>query len=126
MIDLKLEYPFSDGSTYQDILIKNKDVVLISEEEELTQHLGIKLRFINGEWAFDVSKGVRYFGFIFEKGISKNDIDSEFRSVVLSTDDVIEISRFSSNIENRVYALSIDIKTVYGDVTLQENIELGV
>lgn len=126
--DFKLEFPFSDGSIYQDLSIENKDLVIIDNEDELTQYIGIKLRFINGEWSFDITKGVKYFGFIFEKSITKNDIDAEFRNQILSTDGVIEITTFESDIDrsNRVYSLNVVMNTIYGDVTLIDDIELGV
>ena len=52
-------------SQAQDIVIENGDIALVTEGLEVVQAAKIKILHIFGEWVFDYTLGVDWFGIMF-------------------------------------------------------------
>jgi len=88
--------------------------------ESVTQRLNIKLKTFQEEWKFNVDFGVPYFQRIFQKGISKPVVDGIFRQLILDTEDVSRIIRYTSTIDSsREYTATCVVQAVDGtEITL--------
>lgn len=78
--------------------------------DKLTQQLSI----LEGELWYDVNFGLP----LLDKIKNKNEIDTVVLDILLSNDDIQEITSFSSEVINHNYTASIDITTIYGVINL--------
>lgn len=107
-----------DQLTY-DLKIGKQDLSLATESDELAQHLGIRLRFIQGEWFLDTTTGIPFFESIWIKNPDINFVDDVLKSAILETDGVTELIEFESTFDNlqRTYTVTFKANTIYGEVT---------
>ena len=92
--------------TQGDILLTNGKISLT---KNISQKVSILLKTFKGEWFLDDSIGIPYFQTILGKKISKEQIDSIFKSQILSVKEVSKIISFSSTLINRQYQYSFSI-----------------
>lgn len=62
--------------------------------ELVTQRLYIRLNTFLGEWFYNVEVGVPYFEEVLTRRFDKSLVDSLLRSVILETEDVVNIVKF--------------------------------
>ena len=89
----------------------------------VAQAVKTNLMLLQGEWWEDTSKGLPLFQNIL--GQKKNSIDLLVQNQILKTDGVIEIVSFSSTFNNRNYQINCEIKTQFGNTTIQTSIVKG-
>jgi len=119
MKDLKLEIDS------HDLFFNTKgDIVFIENDEYIQQKLKIKLRFFFKEWFLDSTKGVDFYDTIFKKGTSLSTIDTLIKATIAEVEEVIEILSYSSNFVNRKFSVVFNIKTIYGQTTLNEEFNI--
>lgn len=78
-----------------DVLVETNDLVIVSGVDAVLQNLKIRLRTFIGEWAFDTSVGVDYYGVLFVKKPSIPSIEAMIKSVILRTEGVLRITEFN-------------------------------
>jgi hypothetical protein len=105
-----------------DISIENNDLVLIQGSEETAQNLSVNLRTFLGEWFLNTSLGIPWFQEILVKGTSIQQIESIILNAILSTNGVLNVSRFKIELDNKERQLSIDstIQSEEGDIILND------
>lgn len=102
----------------EDINITDNKIVVMKEIlPSLRQRLTIRLKTFNDEWVLNKNAGLPYFQQIYKKGISKDVVDSLFRSFILKTPDVERLISFSSILDgrNRTYTLNFSVATSSGE-----------
>ncbi len=95
----------------------------ISLTKNISQKVSIALKIFKGEWFLDDAIGIPYFQTILGKKISKEQIDSLFKSQILSVEGVSKIISFSSSLVDRKYSYKVSILSNENKVeTLEENL----
>jgi hypothetical protein len=108
-----------------DIEIVDGDFKLTPTEQlSIRQKLIIKLLTYQGEWFLSSEEGLPFFQSILGKNRSKETIDTIYKRAILSTEGVLEIVSFRSNITpQREYVMQFIVRTV--EDTVLEPIELS-
>lgn len=108
-----------------DIEIVDGDFKLTPTEQlSIRQKLIIKLQTYQGEWFLSSEEGIPFFQSIAGKNRSKETIDTIYKRAILSTEGVLEIVSFRSNITpQREYVMQFIVRTV--EDTVLEPIELS-
>lgn len=97
-----------------DILVDNDGDISISNgkislTKNVSQKVSIVLKTFKGEWFLDESIGIPYFQSILGKKLSKEEIDSIFKTQILNVDGVYKILSFSSSLVNKQYQYCVSI-----------------
>lgn len=103
-----------------DIDSSGKIQLLNTVQEDVRQRLDIQHNTWQGEWFLDTSFGVPYRQQILGKGLSKDEIDALYVSIINADEDVINIKSFFSryNPVEREYSLRYEVNTI--DALLRE------
>lgn len=114
-VDLKL-----DPDT-GDLVLVDRDLVLITGAELVRQRLWIALRLFRGEWFLDAEAGVPWFQSILKKGVAKGTVDELLRERILGVTDVNRILTYSSDIDAaaRIISVAFAVDSVYGPVDFE-------
>lgn len=106
-----------------DLLITNFDLSTVDNKEQVTQNLGIRLRFFLGEWFLDVSAGMPYYQSIFQKNPNQINVESVIKSEIINTVGIREILTFASqyNNSNRQFSVQFTALTDEGSVTIEQS-----
>lgn len=104
------------------------DLVLgeeVSDEEEIRQHLKIRLLLIRGEVKWNIDLGVPYLEDVMRKGVPPSRLVSIFRGIILGTPGINEITEgptFDGPDANRLMALTFRANTDVGELDFTENL----
>jgi hypothetical protein len=108
-----------NSPNFGDIDISSKDISLNGDEK---QKVFIRMRTFKGEWFLDQNYGVPYIQIIFQKGTSKENIDTIIKQQIIDCLSVNKIRNFKSNINKNTseYSFSCDISNdiIEGDFIL--------
>lgn len=111
MIDLKLNFETNELS------IKNFDLEIVSGIDFVIQNLYIKLKTFRNEWFLDTTLGI-------DITLNKDllSFDGHIKSLILNTNDVIELTYYESTFDNdeRMFYVKFKCKTSYGETSLIE------
>lgn len=94
-----------------------KNVDFVENEKAVASALIQKLSICKGELWFAINYGLP----LFEKTTSRGIFDSRIALITSKQTGVLEIQSFSSKVEKTNYYASMNIKTLYGDVSLSIN-----
>lgn len=108
MMDFKLDI---DGDLE---IISGKPSVLETIQEAVKQRLQIRLQTFLGEYFLDITQGIPYRQQIFNKGLTKKEVDALFLREISLDPDVIKVLSFSSEQINRRYKLNFEVLTEDG------------
>lgn len=101
-----------------DIVFDNQDNPPVTDEKRLdvAQRLLIKLKTFLGEWFLNTQNGVPYDTVVFGKNKRKGTIDVLFQSLIMEDEDVLEITKFDSTLDNasRHYSLAFRVRVESG------------
>ncbi len=112
-IDLKL----GDG---HDLAIENFDLVVLSNVEQVIQHINIRLKFFLGEWFLDITIGIPYYRDVLIKGFDVGTVEAVFKDQILGTPGVTKISEFDLVLEStRVLTVSFKAVILDEEVTVE-------
>lgn len=127
-IDIKLTNESSGEVTDHDLLIENHDLVLISDEGQLSQYIRIRLWFFYKEWYLDTSRGIRFFEEVLGKQNINNlpRIESLFKEEILNIDGVNSILEFTLVLNRRERKMQINFKvdTDVGEINISQPLEV--
>lgn len=104
-----------------DVAYNKGNVTLIAEpKKRVRQELETTLRTFIGEWFNNLEFGGINRDYIGNVGVSKIEVDSFYRRVILSNPEVIEILSFYSNLDSltRQYNLEFTVRTYVGEVSV--------
>lgn len=126
MIDFKIDL------TTLNLVIENGDFVLVKDNDEIAQSLRIRLNMALGNWFLDNRIGLDFFGIIFNKNSSEDQIRREIRRVITETVGVISILKYTQEIRRlndkgeRKLIFNFTVSTVYDkNITIQENLTIN-
>lgn len=109
-----------------DLIINKGQIKLVSNGDEVVQHVRTRLQFYLEEWFLDLTSGTPYFQKIFTKPVNLVNIESIIKSRILNTDGVSRLIEFKMDYEksNRSLSISFSAETEYGIIT--EEVSLNV
>lgn len=120
-----MDYKLLDGK----LTLVGGDILLTSDYlDSVAQRLYIRLKSNFGKWFLDTTYGVDYYGKVFGKVGNKTRIDLLIKDEIVKEQNVVRITRFQSNIDNRtrtysctftVLLVGIDIEAQYRIITTQ-------
>ncbi len=110
-----------------DIAIGNNKFSIVDQQAEVRQRLIQNLKTFLEEWFLDVNLGLPYLQLIFVKGTPANLISDYFKTEILNTLGVTELTKFDPlNLVAAIRELEVnfEVKTSYGEkaIKIQEGI----
>lgn len=124
-LDFKLAYSTDiSGAKVQDLAVEQKDLVILNDSDELTQHLQILLQFIEEEWFLDTSVGIDYYGKVWVKNPDIAEIDREIKRKVLQEEGVVSFIEYTSdyNASLRSFSVNFRVSTIYSDIVISDTL----
>ena len=115
-VDLKLD------TDTGDLVLVNRDLVLISGADLVRQRLSIALQLFRGEWFLDAEAGVPWFQDILKKGVPPGRVDEILRKAILGVTDVNRIVTYTPAVIDkvtRVITVAFTVDSVYGPVDFE-------
>jgi len=121
MIDIELD------TISNDLVFSGFDFSLVDDTRQIMQNLGIRLRFVLGEWFLDITQGIPYFEFFFIKAPNLIQIESILKEEIVNTRGIVELISFTSNYEarRRIFSVKFSARSISGEALLKE-LELPV
>jgi hypothetical protein len=103
----------------QDISIANGDIELITEGAEVTQSAKIRILHIRGEWVFDYTLGVDWFGIMFSTESSYLQKKAELQRAIAKTPDLRRLLSFDFAVDSIERAAQVDFEadTNFGPIS---------
>ena len=74
------------------------------------QRIAITLSTFKGEFFLNTEFGAPWFQTVFRKGISKNLVDTQLRSVITSVEGVLQLIEYQSVIDSSARSLTVTFK----------------
>ena len=110
-----------------DLIIVDKDLVLINNAERVAQQIKITLLAFLGEWFLDQRFGVPYLESVMIKNPNMVYIRGILRGKILDVPDVKSVDSLSTqiNIKTRTLTVSYEANTAYGLVKRREVLGYG-
>ena len=104
-------------TTDNDIEVVGYAMSLIDGDEAIKQRLIIALQIFKGEWFLDTDLGVPYYQTIFQKGVTKDVVDSILKRKIEDVEGISRIVSFTSTLNNatRDYTCTFVCKTTTND-----------
>lgn len=110
-----------------DLVVKDGDLMIVSNAERVAQQVLITLREWLGEWFLNTSDGVPYLEYILVKNPNENHIRQILTEAIESVDGVTKVTEleFAFNRILRTLSVSYEIDTDYGFITKREVLGYG-
>lgn len=101
-----------------DLVVLDDLIIIPIVEDSTAQRLKIRLLTFKGEWFLNTNFGIPYYQVVFQKRVTKGQVDSIFRVEILSTPDVETIVNFDSIFNNatREYTLTFSCIVTSGEI----------
>lgn len=105
-----------------DLQLINFDLAFADGVDQIAQNLGIRLRFILGEWFLDITAGIPYYEDFFIKAPNQINVESILKNEIINTPGINEITSFVSNYNNvnRTYSVEFTADTDLGPVNISQ------
>lgn len=87
----------------------------------VAQAIKTRIKLLKGEWWENTDEGLPLFQKILgQSGTNENlaIADSLIKERIVDTPDVLSITRFNSNYENRSYSFNCSVSTKYGEIEI--------
>jgi uncharacterized protein YqkB len=98
---------FKIDATTGDLSFDAGHLEMVSGNEAIAQAIRARLRLIQGEWPFDTSVGVDYFGTILVKNYNRNAVEAEITREILDVAGVLALSRIDFVYSNQARTLTV-------------------
>lgn len=114
-----MAYDIALNIASNDLVIKNNDLILIDNAEQVAQQVLITLRFWLGEWFLDTRQGVPYLEYVLIKNPNMSHIRQILTEKIQSVEGVKSIVSLNFDFRRVTHELYIDfeVDTDYGLVT---------
>jgi len=106
-----------------DLFLLNGRIAMVSEGEQVVQHVRTRLQFYLGEWFLDLSAGTPWLQEIFVTPTNLSNIESILKARIALTPELSSIVDFSMAIggpTNRSLRINFEAQTSYGLVSAEE------
>ncbi len=103
----------------QDLVVELGDLALVDEGEEVIQSAKIRILHILGEWVFDYTLGVDWFGVMWATDSSTLQKKTEIQRILVNTPNLRRLLRLDFSVDPIERAAQIDFTadTVFGPVS---------
>ena len=120
-------YDLAMNINTNDLIIQDRDLMIIDNAERVAQQIAIQLRFYLGEWFLDTSEGVPYFEYVLVKNPNLNHVRQVIREAIEKVSDVSKVNYISLNFDeiNRILYVGYEVDTEYGLITRKEVLGYG-
>ncbi|SHI61668.1 hypothetical protein SAMN02745671_01163 [Anaerovibrio lipolyticus DSM 3074] len=120
-------YDLAMNINTNDLILQDRDLMVIDNAERVAQQIVIQLRFFYGEWFLDTSDGVPYFEYVLVKNPNLNHVRQVIREAIEKVPEVSKINYIKLNFDkvNRVLYVSYEVETEYGLITRKEVLGYG-
>ncbi len=110
-VDLKLD-------AAHDLSVEAGDLALVTEDNEVAQHIKTRLLFWQGEWILDFAEGLDWLDRVFTVHTSQEKRDKVIKDVILGTPGVKELISFvfDMDIPNHSAVITFEVTTIYGSI----------
>lgn len=101
-----------------DLVIENDAPVIVTNGDEIAQHVRSVLLICQGEWFLDLAFGTPWFTRVIGQKFSSGQVNITVRDAILSIDGVSEIVDLRSTrptSDNRTVRITVTVKTVTGE-----------
>jgi hypothetical protein len=95
-------------SQSQDLVITNGDLALVTEGLEVTQSAKIRILHILGEWVFDYTLGVDWFGVMFSTSTSTIEKKGEIQKALTGTTGLRRLLSLDFSVDSINRAAQVD------------------
>ena len=114
-----MAYDIALNIASNDLVIKNNDLILIDNAEQVAQQVLITLRFWLGEWFLDTRQGVPYLEYVLIKNPNMSHIRQILTENIKSVEGVKSIVSLDFDFRRVTRELYVDfeIDTDYGLIT---------
>jgi hypothetical protein len=102
-----------------DLVFTNGDLVVLDGVDAIVQQIGIRLRYIKGEWFINPSEGMPYYDSILgQKAPNLAAVVALFRRVILDTPGVVAVSGLTVQYDpnERTLTVNFDATADTGEV----------
>jgi hypothetical protein len=106
--------------TTNDLEVANNSLIIINGADEVTQRVRARLKLWRGEWFLNLNRGTPYREIIFAKGTSPDTIASAIKREILTTSGVVELLKYSQEIDAVTRKMTIDTSFSAEDGTIIE------
>lgn len=114
-----MAYDIALNIASNDLVIKNNDLILIDNAEQVAQQVLITLRFWLGEWFLDTRQGVPYLEYVLIKNPNMSHIRQILTEKIQSVEGVKSIVSLNFDFRRVTRELYVDfeVDTDYGLIT---------
>lgn len=114
-----LAYDIALNIASNDLVIKNNDLILIDNAEQVAQQVLITLRFWLGEWFLDTREGMPYLEYVLVKNPNMSHIRQILTEKIQSVEGVKSIVSLNFDFRRVTRELYVDfeVDTDYGLIT---------
>ena len=114
-----MAYDIALNIASNDLVIKNNDLILIDNAEQVAQQVLITLRFWLGEWFLDTRQGVPYLEYVLIKNPNMSHIRQILTEKIQSVEGVKSIVSLNFDFRrvSRELYIDFEVDTDYGLVT---------
>lgn len=118
--------PFDIKLVDGDIVIDPFDLQLNTQGlEAVGQRIDITMKTFKGEYFLNTDFGAPWYQTVLKKGVSKNLIDTQLRSVITSVEGVLQLLEYNSVIDSGLRCLSITFKARVDEGVVDGSISLA-
>lgn len=103
-----------------DWVIQSGKFVFVYAAEAAAQIIAQTVRTQLGEYQYNQTKGIEYFGNVFTGNPNFQRFEFEVRTQVKTLSFVEKITSFEYTLENNVLSYEMTVKTIYGLVTVNQ------
>lgn len=98
-----------------DLEFTNGDVSLVQDVDYYVEKLKVKLLFFRGEWYADGDEGIPFIEEIYVKNPDLSIIDDLFKTQILDTEGIAEITEYESRFDAKTRILNLSFKCITFD-----------
>ncbi len=109
-------------TAYDELKVTDGDLSLVSETDQVAQHLRTRLHLFFNEWIFDPGSGVKYIEEVLVKSPDLAIVDGLIKATILDTPGVAELTSYSSSFDGsaRVLTISAECRDDFGNFFVLE------
>lgn len=122
-----MAYDLALAARDHDLLLKNRDLLLIDDAERVAQQIKVALLFWLGEWFLDTTKGVPYLQYVLVKNPNMAHVRQVLYEAISGVPDVKRVSSLDIELNPRLREATVKyaVETDYGLVTRREVLGYG-
>lgn len=98
-----------------DLVVSDRDLATVTSGDAIAQHLAQRLKMWMGEWFRDLREGVPYLQQVLIKNADPVVLDSIFKSTIINTPGLVELTTFDISIDSRTRELKLTFGAINED-----------